>query len=123
MTRYVLKSLTYVSLLLIPLALLTGDDLFLPFIRKAGATAPTEVYIEAGTFQMGCFDKHNAGVACPADELPLHPVYLDAYAIGMYEVTNAEYKQCVANGVCTVPSDTAAYNDPDKNAHPVSYVN
>ena len=82
-----------------------------------------ERFIEAGTFQMGCSEEFNAGVACPADELPLHSVYLDAYYIGTYEVTIAEYKQCVSGGACTAPSDTRAYDDPVKRDHPVSYVN
>ena len=42
------------------------------------------ILIPAGTFTMGSDTR-------AADEKPMHKVYLDAYYIGKYEVTNAEY--------------------------------
>ena len=42
------------------------------------------ILIPAGTFTMGSDIR-------AADEKPMHKVYLDAYYIGKYEVTNAEY--------------------------------
>ncbi len=42
------------------------------------------ILISAGTFTMGSDTR-------AADEKPMHKVYLDAYYIGKYEVTNAEY--------------------------------
>jgi formylglycine-generating enzyme required for sulfatase activity len=42
------------------------------------------ILVPAGTFTMG-------GANRAADERPIHKVYLDAYYIGKYEVTNAEY--------------------------------
>jgi formylglycine-generating enzyme required for sulfatase activity len=48
------------------------------------------VLIPAGEFQMG--DSFNEG---EPDELPVHTVYLDAFYIDKYEVTNAEYRKFV----------------------------
>ncbi len=87
------------------------------------------ILIPAGEFQMGCDADHNGGVSCDFDELPLHTVYLDAYRIGQYEVTNAEYALCVAAGVCTVPEFTSSstrdpyYGNPDYADYPVINVN
>jgi len=59
-------------------------------------------HIPAGEFLMGC--QPSGGLPCEPDELPLHSVYLDGYAIDTYEVTNARYKACVDAGICTEPS-------------------
>ena len=49
-------------------------------------TAEGMVLIPAGEFQMGSNDKDAEG-----DEQPVHSVYVDAFYIDAYEVTNAEY--------------------------------
>ena len=51
---------------------------------NASRTTDNLILIPAGTFTMGS-DRR------AADEKPVHKVYLDAYYIGTYEVTNAEY--------------------------------
>jgi formylglycine-generating enzyme required for sulfatase activity len=51
--------------------------------------------LPAGVFRMGS-DKN-------PNESPVHVVYLDTYEIGVYEVTNSQYMQCVKAGTCSVP--------------------
>ena len=48
------------------------------------------VFVPAGEFIMGSPEGGGYG-----DERPQRTVYLDAFYIGKYEVTNAEYKECV----------------------------
>jgi serine/threonine-protein kinase len=72
------------------------------------------VYVPAGMFIMGSMDGDS-------DEQPVHEVYLDAFWIDKYEVTNAQYAQCVAAGACAEPLGNN-YQDPAYSNHPVVYV-
>jgi formylglycine-generating enzyme required for sulfatase activity len=58
-------------------------------------------YIPAGEFTMGseAYD----------DEKPIHTVTLDAFWIDQYEVTNARYAECVAEGTCTAPTKNSSW--------------
>jgi len=47
------------------------------------------------------------------------PVYLPAFSIEQYEVTNAQYRQCVQVGSCTAPDYIELYAVPDRANLPV----
>jgi formylglycine-generating enzyme required for sulfatase activity len=78
------------------------------------------VSIPAGEFTMGSNDYSN--------EKPPHAVYLDAFQIDKYEVTNALYKRCVDAGKCWRPSETKSntrssyYSNAQYDNYPVIYV-
>lgn len=79
--------------------------------EKGGVTL---VYVSAGKFEMGSGDKYR-------NERPVHSVYLSAYYIGLYEVTNAEYALCVEAGDCEKPGGSY-YSNPDYDDHPVTHI-
>jgi formylglycine-generating enzyme required for sulfatase activity len=75
------------------------------------------LFIPAGEFLMGSSD---ADQLAREEEKPQHTVYLDAFRIGKYEVTNALYKKCVDAGKCSVPAGWANRTFPaGKENHPV----
>lgn len=43
-------------------------------------------------------------------EQPVHNVYLDAYYIDIYEITNSLYSRCVSTGKCQAPSDRSSFS-------------
>ena len=58
------------------------------------------------------------------DEKPVHAVYLDAFWIDKYEVTNAQYKKCVDWGYCVAPQKNSStrdsyYGNPQYESYPV----
>jgi formylglycine-generating enzyme required for sulfatase activity len=61
------------------------------------------ILVPPGNFIMGSYKGH-------ADETPIHTVYLDAFYIDKYEVTNALYKSCVDANVCIFPQFDNSYS-------------
>lgn len=61
------------------------------------------VHVPEGEFTMGL----QAGKR--RDETPEHQVYLDAFYIDKFEVSNAKYAWCVAAGACSRPARTDSY--------------
>lgn len=66
----------------------------------------------------------------PAGSAPLgpdrHQVVLPAFSLDKYEVTNRQYRLCIAAGVCLRPSEPAEYSGIDNPANdhkPVVWVN
>ncbi len=97
---------------------------FAPFVP----VPPGEmVLVPAGTFQMGCDLAHNGDYICLFNEEPLHTVYLDAYSIDKYEVTNAQYNTCVVAGACDPPVNdywsSLVQNAPDYAVYHVTWDN
>ena len=105
----------------------TALIIYLPFVGRPQNTATpagtpvatpadpaAEILIPAGSFQMGCDITNSAENGCPnnATELPLHTVYLDAYYIDKYEVTNTRYQACVKAGRCTPPPEVNSFLRP-----------
>ncbi len=60
------------------------------------------VMISQGEFRMGS----DAG---KIDEQPIHRVYLDGFWMDRTEITNAQYRKCVASGSCTNPSSDDSF--------------
>lgn len=65
------------------------------------------VGIPAGKFTMGCSSSQFSSQCFDASQ-PAHTVYLGAYQIHKYEVTNAQYARCVKKGACTLPYDSSS---------------
>jgi serine/threonine-protein kinase len=96
--------------------------------------------VPAGEFSMGSnMDRVMAicpglyrGSACDLlkfkNEAGEHTVYLDSFYIDQYEVTNAQYAECVRQGSCRRPEDASSntrslyYGDPTFDNYPVIYI-
>jgi formylglycine-generating enzyme required for sulfatase activity len=63
-----------------------------------------------------------------SNESPVHTVYLDAFYMDIYEVTNTLYELCVNKGACTEPHETKSftrdtyYGNSAYDNYPVIYV-
>ena len=106
----------------------TETDVYLPLVFKNEITPTNWAFVPAGEFQMGCDPMHfncNNWIT-PAK---LHLVYLDAYFIDIYEVTNSRYAACVSAGACTEPAKlnsytrSSYYGNPQYANYPVIFVN
>ena len=77
------------------------------------------VWIPAGEQRVG------ASVGDPDAEANEHParlVRLEGFWLDRREVTNDDYRRCVASGACTPPSNRVAFDDPNQGDHPVLSV-
>ncbi|MBI5487289.1 MAG: formylglycine-generating enzyme family protein [Deltaproteobacteria bacterium] len=90
----------------------TGEE-----VPCAGAPRANEICVPGGSFLMGSPD----GFGDP-DEWPQHTVWVGPFFIDRYEVTNRQYRECVADGYCP-DSDLhgdclAEYRDPGRSDYP-----
>ncbi len=89
-----------------------------PLITDTGARM---VFMPGGLFRMGTDEGE-------ADERPSHLVRMNPFFIDETEVTNGQYAQCVAAGVCAPPGSNTApflpayYGDPNYDDYPVIQV-
>ena len=70
---------------------------------QASSPAPSRgpgpmVSVPAGDFMMGCNEQVDK--KCFGDEKPYHKVYLDAFYIDKFLVTQGEYNECLTSGKC-----------------------
>ena len=72
---------------------------------------PSLVFVESGAFDMG--DNFNEG---DADERPVHTVFLDAYSIGKYEVTNEQFAGFLNDTINDIEFGTTWYDISDDDA-------
>jgi len=90
-----------------------------PGTTMTGEHGEILVYVPKGEFTMGNGDS----------DAPVHTVYLDAYYIDQFEVTNKQYQACVDAGTCKPPSSKSSYThlsyyeNPEFDNYPVLYVN
>jgi formylglycine-generating enzyme required for sulfatase activity len=81
-----------------------------PVMVKDAFNVPMAL-IPAGPFQMGS-----------ASDNPIHTVTLDAFKIDVYEVTNARYAECVADGHCQpLQKESSSRSDYYGNAQYADY--
>jgi formylglycine-generating enzyme required for sulfatase activity len=82
-----------------------------PFWHSPSLVSTNLVNLSTGEFTMGCLAERDAPASfCPIINLPPRPVKVKAFAIGRYEVSIAEWQQCVQAGACP-PIKQATDND------------
>ena len=94
--------------------------------QVAAGTPEGAVEVPAGRFQMGCSP---ADTDCQTDEGPVGgaSVTVNAFWIDCYEVSVAEYRECVAAGACERPFDHARnpycnFDAPGRDDYPLNCV-
>ncbi|MBE0682533.1 MAG: SUMF1/EgtB/PvdO family nonheme iron enzyme [Anaerolineales bacterium] len=91
---------------------------FTPIDKKTStADGMAQVYVPEGEFLMG------KGLVRKNADSPQHVVYLDAFWMDKYEVSNSMYIRCIQAGGCTeLVSDNINYQNWVYRNHPVTYV-
>jgi formylglycine-generating enzyme required for sulfatase activity len=117
----------------------TSKPAVAPTLPEDGPGFSGMILIPEGTFTMGSeqatalaeCDKYFSG--CNHEEWylnegPIHEVALQSFYMDIYEVTNAQYQECVAASNCTFPGSSrsltraAYYDNPEFADYPVVWV-
>ena len=86
-------------------------------LKTSSLDGMMQVYVPEGEFLMG-----KGEVRKNADS-PQHVVYLDAFWMDKYEVSNSMYRKCLQAGACSeMVSDNTTYQNWIYRNHPVTYV-
>ena len=103
----------------IPAIILTATEYTGPLPTEINDGFGVEmVLVPAGEFTMGSDSD-------PNDTRPAHQVYLDAFYIDKFEVTNALYRMCVDAGTCLLPLDGGMgdYRNSQYDDFPIVWIN
>ncbi len=98
-----------------------ATEVSLPVEIKDEKNIPMRL-VPAGEFTMGNDDGNT-------EERPASKIYVEAFYMDKYEVTNDMYSACVSAGVCKLPEKPGSatrssyYNNPSFANYPVLYVN
>ena len=83
---------------------------------KDCAECPVVVAVPAGSFMMGAPEEEEGSLS---DERPVHQVDIPAFAIGIHEVTFAQWDACVAGGGCDGYEPFSGYHGEARANRPV----
>lgn len=106
------------------LATITPASTIIPVLqpmatRLTSKDSAVYVWIPPGAFMMGGVI---TDTLAHVDEVPAHKVFVNGFWIMQFEVTNAQYKLCVEENICTQPYNQR-WNDSAYANHPVTNVN
>jgi formylglycine-generating enzyme required for sulfatase activity len=64
---------------------------------KPRSVEPEMVFVQGGTFTMGCTEEEGRASGCDDEAKPAHSVTVSSFQIGNYEVTQAQWKAIMGN--------------------------
>jgi formylglycine-generating enzyme required for sulfatase activity len=83
-------------------------------VEATKAIAPNMVFVQGGTFKMGCTSEQSSD--CEGDEKPVHEVRVSSFYIGKCEVTQAQWEMLMNNNPSSfkgtnLPVENVSWND------------
>lgn len=88
-------------------------------VKGSGRDPCPMVAVAAGPFLQG-----SPGGTGEADEQPQRQIFVDGFAIDQFDVSVAQYRRCVADGICSDPNKDSHCNwrYDDREEHPINCV-